>query len=413
MALPISPTRPLERPLFVWGLVFLLLGSTTINQIDRVSISVLGPLLREEFHLSASKYAAILNAFMVSYMFMYAAGGWLVDRLGVRRGLSACITWWSIASSLQGLARGPLSMSCYRALIGIGEGGNWPAFAKAISLWVPKKMQSLALGIANSGSSVGTIIAYPLLASLTVNWGWRFAFIATGSLGFAWLVAWLWATKELSEPKTPPRERIPWIQLLRHRQTWSVFVGRFLADPIWYFFVFWLPDFLKYERGLDLAATAKIGWIPYVMADIGNFTGGGVSSWLLHRGWSLNRVRKTVMILAAVICPCMIAAVYTKSLFWTMFFISLSVFVFICWAVTLHALPGDFFPPDYVGSVFGFGGMGSSLGTVVFTRIVGLMLDHFHSYKPVFLAAGCLLPVACTLTLLLMGTVSPLEIRKS
>jgi MFS transporter, ACS family, hexuronate transporter len=413
-----APAPMLSRR-FTWTLVIILLGSTTINYIDRQSVSVLAPVLREEFNLSNSAYAAILNAFMISYTIMYGVGGWIIDKLGVRRGLSLSVILWSVASCLQAFARGAVSMGFCRALLGMGEGGNWPAFAKGISMWVPKKMQSLAVGIANSGSSVGSAIAVPLIAWLTLHWGWRFAFLVTGSFGFLWLGIWLWATSRLdkispglSSARAPtPIKRISWLRLLRYRQTWSVFICRFLADPIWYFYVFWMPEFLKRERGLELSTIGMVGWIPYVVADISNFASGGLSSWLLHRGWSLNRTRKTIMAASAIICPLGVAAVFCDTLFWTMFFISLATFSVIFWAVAVHSIPMDFFPTEYVGSVFGFGGTGSSLGTVFTTWAIGLVLDRFHSYTPVFIFVGSLLPLAFIIGTSMMGKVYPLTIE--
>jgi MFS transporter, ACS family, aldohexuronate transporter len=413
-----APAPMLSRR-FTWTLVIILLGSTTINYIDRQSVSVLAPVLREEFNLSNSAYAAILNAFMISYTIMYGVGGWIIDKLGVRGGLSLSVILWSVASCLQAFARGAVSMEFCRALLGMGEGGNWPAFAKGISMWVPKKMQSLAVGIANSGSSVGSAIAVPLIAWLTLHWGWRFAFLVTGSFGFLWLGIWLCATSRLdkispglSSARAPtPIKRISWLRLLRYRQTWSVFICRFLADPIWYFYVFWMPEFLKRERGLELSTIGMVGWIPYVVADISNFASGGLSSWLLHRGWSLNRTRKTIMAASAIICPLGVAAVFCDTLFWTMFFISLATFSVIFWAVAVHSIPMDFFPTEYVGSVFGFGGTGSSLGTVFTTWAIGLVLDRFHSYTPVFIFVGSLLPLAFIIGTSMMGKVYPLTIE--
>jgi len=409
----------LLSPRFTWALVFLLLGSTTINYIDRQSLSVLAPVLREEFKLSNSDYAAVLNAFMISYTIMYGVGGWVMDKLGVRRGLSLSVIWWSVASCLQAFARGAFSLGFFRVLLGMGEGGNWPAFAKAISMWVPKKMQALAIGIANSGSSVGSAIAAPLIAWLTIHWGWRFAFFLTGTFGFFWLGAWLWATHQLgkispelasAQPSVITR-RMSWIQLLRYRQTWSIFICRFLADPIWYFYVFWMPEFLKRERGLELGAIGMVAWIPFVVADIANFACGAVSGWLLHLGWSVNRTRKTIMAVSAVFCPLGVSAVFCHGVFWTIFFISVATFSFIFWAVTVHSVPVDFFPSEYVGSVFGFGGTGSSLGTVFATWAIGLMLDRLHSYTPVFICIGSLLPVALIVGTLMMGKVYPLKLE--
>lgn len=393
----------------VW-LVLLLLGSTTINFIDRQSLSVLAPVLREEFKLSNSDYAGVLNAFMVSYTIMYGIGGWVIDRLGVRKGLSLAVIWWSVASCMQALSAGPVSLGFFRFLLGMGEGANWPAFAKAISLWVPRKMQSLAIGIANSGSSLGTAIAAPLVAWLTIHWGWRLAFLVTGTFGLFWLVAWLSATRKLDQAATSPNQapRLRWTGLLRYRQTWGVFVCRFLADPVWYFYLFWIPEYLKRERGLELAAIGMVAWIPFVVADLANFACGGISTWLLHRGWNLNRLRKTIMAVSATICPLGIYAVFAESLFWTVSFISLAIAAYVFWTVTVHSLPVDFFPPEYVGSVFGFGGTGSSLGTIIATWAIGLILDRFHSYTPVFILIGALLPIAFVAGSVTLGKVQPL-----
>jgi ACS family hexuronate transporter-like MFS transporter len=403
---------------FTWVLVLVLLGSTTINYIDRQSLSVSAPVLREEFRLSNSDYAAILNAFMISYTIMYGVGGWVMDKLGIRLGLSLSVIWWSTASCLQAFARGAFSLGVYRSLLGMGEGGNWPAAAKAISMWVPRKMQSLAIGIANSGSSVGSAIAAPLIAWLIVHWGWRFAFLLTGTFGFFWLAIWLGVTHKLAKisPELATARpsvqatRISWGRLLCYRQTWSVFVCRFLADPIWYFYVFWMPEFLKRERGMELGAIGMVAWIPFVVADIANFASGATSGWLLHRGWSLNRTRKTIMAVSAIVCPFGVTAVFCHSIFWTIFFICLATFSIIFWAVTLHSVPMDFFPPEYVGSVFGFGGTGSSLGTVFTTWTIGWVLDRFHSYMPVFIFIGSLLPVAFVVGSLIMGEVHPLKL---
>jgi MFS transporter, ACS family, hexuronate transporter len=276
----------------------------------------------------------------------------------------------------------------------------------------------LAIGIANSGSSVGSAVAAPLIAWLTLRWSWRLAFFVTGTFGFFWLGAWLWATKRLAALSPPdsstqssiPTKRIAWRQLLRYRQTWAVFICRFLADPIWYFYTFWMPEFLKRERGLELGAIGMVAWIPFVVADIGNFACGAISGWLLHLGWSVNRTRKTMMALSALICPIGVIAVFCQSVPWTLFFICVGIFAFIFWAVTLHSVPVDFFPSQYVGSVFGFGGTGSSLGSVFTTWAIGLMLDRLHSYTPVFLCVGTLLPIAFVVGTLVMGKVYPLEI---
>ena len=412
---PVSLQTRLQRnSRFTWLLVFLLLGSTTINFIDRQALSVLAPVLREEFRLSNSDYARILNAFMIAYTIMYGIGGWVIDRLGVRRGLSLAVVWWSVAASLQATASGPVSLASYRFLLGVGEGANWPAFAKAISLWVPKRMQSLAIGIANSGSSLGTAMAAPLIAWLALRWGWRWAFLVTGTFGFFWVAVWLCATRRLQVGSTNAErtsDRVPWRRLLQYRATWGIFVCRFIADPVWYFYVFWIPEFLKRERGLELGAIGMVAWIPFAVADVANFACGGFSSWLLHRGWSVHTTRKTIMAWSAAVCPLGVCAAFSQSLFWTVFFISVAILAYVFWTVTVHSLPVDFFPSEYVGSVFGFGGTGSSLGTVLATWIVGLSLDRFGSYSIVFVCIGSLLPIAYLLGGLVLGKIQPVEVQ--
>jgi ACS family hexuronate transporter-like MFS transporter len=415
----------MDRPVFsnrsLVILVALLLGSTTINYIDRQVLSVLAPTLRDEFDLSNSQYAAILNAFLIAYMFSYSFAGWVLDRIGVGRGLTLSITWWSAAGMLTALSRGPISMGFYRVLLGIGEGGGWPSFAKAVALWVPKNARALAMGICNSGSSLGAMIAPPLVVYTTYRWGWRGAFVITGALGFVWVVLFqvfralhprMRETdrgQSLQDPAAPP---VRWASLLGYRQTWAIFFCRFFADPVWYFYVFWIPEFLARERGLDLAAIAKVAWIPFLVSDVANFVSGYVSMLLQRHGWSANRTRKSLMLLASVMSPIGIAAVFADTLFWTMTFICIAIFFWIFWSVTVHTLPGDYFPSHAVGSVYGIGGTGSTVGSVISVWIVGLILDLTKSYVPVFVGLGLIMPVAFLVGTTLMGRVEPVELRK-
>ena len=226
-------------------LVALLLGETTINYIDRQVVSVLAPTLRAEFHLSNGQYAAIVNAFLITYAVSYTFAGWALDQLGVGRGLTLSILWWSIADMFTALARGPLSLGFFRGALGIAEAGSWPAFAKATAKWVPVNARTLVIGICNSGSSLGAVIAPPFVVWITLQFGWRAAFVVTGALGLIWVAAFrifrhLHPAMALSESLKETARPIPWSALLRYRQTWAVFMCRFLADPLWYFFVFWI-----------------------------------------------------------------------------------------------------------------------------------------------------------------------------
>ena len=397
-------------------LVALLLGETTINYIDRQVLSVLAPILRAEFSLSNADYAMILNAFLGVYAVAYAFAGWALDRLGISRGLSIAVTWWSIAGALTALARGPLSLAFFRGLLAVGEAGAWPAFAKASATWVPPKARTMVIGICNSGSSLGAMIAPPLVAFVTLHWGWRASFIVTGLLGFVWLALFQLfrryhpemdlQDRRSGEPGVAP---IRWKTLLRYRQTWAVFVCRFFADPLWYFFVFWIPEFLTRERGLNLAGIALVAWIPFLVADVANFAGGYWSLRLLQRGWSVNRVRKTMMVLGTCFSPLAVVAVFSSSIFWTMTMISISIFFWILWSITVHSLPGDYFPARAVGSVYGFAGTGSTIGSMISTFAVGAVLDATNSYVPVFIGLSLLMPIGLALGFFLMGRVEPIR----
>jgi len=400
------------------ALVGLLLGSTTINYIDRQVLSVLAPLLRDEFHLSNSQYAAILNAFLITYAFSYSLAGWVMDRLGVGRGLTLCISWWSAAGMLTALSRGPLSLGFFRALLAVGEGGGWPSFAKAVSMWVPPHARTLAIGVCNSGSSLGAMIAPPMVVFLTNIYGWRGAFLVTGALGFVWVVAFQifralhprMRESDRGQAADPSVPRVRWRSLLHYRQTWAVFFCRFFADPLWYFYIFWIPEFLARERGLNLAAIGAVAWIPFVCSDAANFIGGYITLRLQRAGWTPNRTRKTMMAVATLISPVGIAAVFARSVTATIALICVAIFFWIFWSITVHTLPGDYFPPHAVASVYGFAGTGSTVGSVISTWAVGRTLDLTHSYVPVFIGIGLLMPVAFVVGTLLMGRVEPVQL---
>jgi MFS transporter, ACS family, hexuronate transporter len=399
-------------------LIALLLGETTINYIDRQVVSVLAPTLREVFHLSNGQYAAIINAFMITYAVCYALAGWVLDRLGVGRGLTLAISWWSGAGMLTALAQGPFSLGLFRGVLAVGEAGAWPAFAKAVATWVPKEARTLAIGVCNSGSSLGAVIAPPMVAFITLRWGWRAAFLATGGIGFLWVALFVLFRHFHPQMEQSERtlsaaagEKVPWASLLGYRQTWAVFFCRFLADPLWYFYVFWIPEFLTRERGLSLAGIGAVAWIPFLVADLSNFAGGYLTMVLQKRGWSVNRTRKTLMVLATVFSPVGILAVFTHSLFWTILFISFAVFFWMFWSITVHSLPGDYFPARAVASAYGIAGTGSTIGSVISTWAVGKTLDVTHSYTPVFIGIGMLMPVAMIVGFTLMRRVEPVQLK--
>ena len=400
-------------------LIVLLQISTTINWIDRQVLSVLAPVLRDEFHLTNSHYAAILNAFMLTYALAMPLAGWVLDQLGVGLGLSLAVAWWSVASSLTFFARGAVSMGCFRSLLALGEAGSWPSFAKAVAIWVPEKARVLAIGICNSGSSLGAMIAPGLVVYVTARFGWRAAFLVTGLLGFLWVIAFQVFRFRHPQMKLTERgdagsasARMSWRELLRYKQTWAVFVCRFLADPLWYFYVFWIPEFLTRERGLHLGAIGAIAWIPFLVSGLSNFTTGWVALVLQRAGWSVHRTRKTLMLVGAMVSPIGIAAAFASSLFWTMAFICVAIFFWMAWSITVQTLPGDYFPASAVASVFGIGGAGSTIGSMISIWLVGRILDTTGSYPSVFLMLGLLMPLAYFFGTLLMGRIEPLQMAE-
>ena len=396
-------------------LVVLLLFETTINYVDRQVVSVLAPTLMAEFHMNNSLYALIVNVFMATYALSYAFAGWAIDRLGVGPGLSLSVIWWSIADMSTALARGPFSLGLYRSLLAVGEGGAWPAFAKAVALWVPKEARGLAMGACNSGSSLGAMIAPPLVVWIARLAGWRACFVITGAIGLVWCAAfWLFQRlhPEMARAEAVPQlaaDKVPWMKLLRYRQTWAVFACRFMADPMWYFFVFWMPSFLAKERGLNLAGIGAVSGIPFLAAMIANFAAGYAMLYLERAGWSVNRTRKTIMAMSALLSPIGILAVFAHSLSWTMALITAAVFCWMFWSVAVHTLSGDYFPPRAVASVYGIAGTGSTIGTVIATWAVGHVLDLTHSYTPVFIGIGATMPLAMIVGFSLMKRVEQVK----
>jgi len=312
------------------------------------------------------------------------------------------------------LAKGPVSLAAFRSLLALGESGAWPAFAKAVSIWVPPHWKTLAMGVCNSGSSLGAMIAPPLVVWIAQRFGWQGAFWITGGLGLLWVLAFLWFRRRHPEmaggDSRVSSQATPWRELLPYRQTWIVFLCRFLADPIWYFYIFWIPEFLTRERGLSMVQIGAVAWIPFLISDIANFAGGFLAQRLEAHGWSVHRTRKTLMLLGAAGSPIGVAAVFAKTMFWTMTFISIAIFFWMLWSLTVQTLPSDYFPPPAVASVYGIGGMGSTLGSVVSIWLVGRTLDLTHSYQPVFIGLGLLMPIACAAGFAIMGRVERLTL---
>ncbi|MEK7406774.1 MAG: MFS transporter [Acidobacteriota bacterium] len=397
-----------------WWIAGLLLVATVINYVDRQTLSVLAPELRDRFHMSNVDYSRILFAFMLAYTFMQSGSGKIMDRLGTRLGFSLTIAWWSVAAMLHAVANSALHFGFFRFLLGLGEAGNWPGGVKAVAEWFPPKERAFAVGLFNSGSCLGAVIAPPLVVWITLHAGWRMSFMLTGCLGFFWLLLWLvmyrlphqhrWISPgELEHirrgsAEAPAAAPMPWIHLFRYRQAWGLLLARMLADPVWWFYVFWLPEYLKRERHFSLEMIGYFAWIPFLTADLGNFAGGGLSSLLVKWGWPAVRARKAVMFASAAVMLAGIPAVRAESPALAVALISLATFAYSSWATNILTLPADLFPQNVVASVSGLSGTGAGIGGMTFMLVIGWVVEHF-SYVPVFTAAGVMPLIAASLIL--------------
>ena len=404
-----------------WLIVGTLFLSTVINYIDRQTLSVLAPVIVKEFNFTHEDYSHIVFAFQISYAGMWLIGGVLLDIVGVRIGLALAMVWWSITGMMTGLANSLRQFETLRFLMGMGEGCNWPGASKTVAEWFPGKERGLAVAIFDSGSSVGAIFAPPFVAFVAYKFGWRFAFLASGTLGFFWLFLWLTMYRPLrSHPRLSPQERetivsgqetaeisprqgaAKWLHLLRQSNTWGIVLGRALTDPIWWFYVFWLPQYLSDARGFSLKQIAAFAWLPFVAADIGNFTGGFASGFLIKRGMSVVRARKWVCVLSSLPILAGIPAALTSNAYLALFFISVATWGYASWSTMGLTFPSDLFPRDVVASVTGLSGLvASGITGTLFTLAVGALVDKFHSYVPAFLCAG-LIPLGATACVLLL-----------
>ncbi len=403
-------SKRLTIPSIRWWIVGLLFLVTVLNYVDRQTLSVLAPFLRDEFHMSNEDYAFIVSAFLISYTVMQAVSGIIVDWVGTRWGFVLMFVWWSVATALHRWSRGVRSLAFFRFLLGMGEAGNWPGAAKAIAEWFPVRERAFAMGIFNAGSGTGALVAPPLIAYMTLHYGWRNTFPVVASGGSIWLVMWLALYHKPEEhPLIQPEEldlisndpdhqlavagpKIPWLQLLRYREVWGIVLARWLTDPVWWFYVFWLPEYLKRERGFTLATIGLLAWVPFLTADMGCIVGGWTSDYFIRRHWSTNKARKVVLAVSALLTVDALLVAQTKSSILAIVLISLATFGVQSWGTLLLAIPADLFPSKVVASVSGLSGMGAGVGGVLFTVLIGYLLDHF-SYRPVLALAAALHPV--------------------
>jgi ACS family hexuronate transporter-like MFS transporter len=408
-----------------WTICALLFFATSINYIDRNVIGILKPELQKEIGWSEIEYSNIVVAFNLAYAISLVTMGWIIDKIGTLHGFAASVVWWSLAAMSTALARTPVGFGLARFLLGIGEGGNFPASIKTVAEWFPKKERALATGLFNAGTNVGAIVTPLAIPWVFVHWGWQGAFLATGAIGFLWLFAWygFYRTPEehpllsgaerahiRSDPPDPPALKIPWLKLIPHRQTWAFALGKFLTDPVWWFYLFWIADFLQKDYGLDLAGRSVPLAVIYIVSSVGSVGGGWLSGALIRRGWSVNAARKTTMLICALLVVPIAFAPGTRSMWGAVALVSIAAAAHQGWSANIFTTASDMFPRAAVGSVVGFGGMMGSVGGMLIAKIVGYVLQWWGSYLPVFVAAASLYLIALAVIHLLVPTLAPAKL---
>lgn len=392
-----------------WAVLATLFFASCIGYIDRQTLSVLAPLLRDEFGMSNTEYSNVLNAFLFAFTVMYAVGGRLMDRLGVYRGLLLAVIFRSAAAVMHALANSALALGCFRFLLAAGEAPQPPAYAKTVAEWFPSKERGFATSIFLLGATIGVTVAPPLVVMLNRHGGWRYAFVATGLLGFVWVPFWRWLAGGRRRGGAGEAIRmVPIRPLLRKRATWGVLSLRFFLDPVWFFYVFWLPEYLVRSKGLDLQTAGMLAWLPFVAADVGTVSGGSIASWLQRRGWSLDRSHKTVMTASAVLMMASAAVPMLQATWQYMAAMSVAIIGMQMFGANNHVLPTHLFPGNAVGTVAGMAGTCAGIGSMIFTRFIGVSVDLTHSYVLAFTTAGLVNPILCLVSLKLAGKVERL-----
>jgi ACS family hexuronate transporter-like MFS transporter len=401
----------MKIPRLRWWIAGLLFAATIINYIDRQTLSIVAPVVTKELHITPVEYANILQAFLIAYTLMYLASGFLVDRWGTRVSLAVFMVWWSISNALHAITRSTIGLATFRFLLGVGEPGNFMASFKAISEWYPAREKAFVNGLVNAGAAVGAIIAAPLVAWLTVSYGWRASFVATGCFGLLWLLPWLWlyalpekhtlitadeltliAAARRAEAQAEGRTMSK-AELLRHPQTWGLLLARFISDPVWWFYLFWLPKYLVEQRGFTLIEMGMLAWLPYLCADIGSICGGLVSGYLVNKNSNPLRARSRAMLPCALMMMLSVATGLTSSSLLAVAIICVVTFSHMAWKTNLMTMTNDIYPTRLVGSVSGIIAFGSGLGGTLFTSLTGFVVQH-SSYTLIFVIMGFLHPAA-------------------
>lgn len=404
-----------------WRICALLFFATTINYIDRQVFSLLAPDLQRTIGWTESQYGYIITAFQAAYAIGLFFMGRVMDYLGARRGYAIVISWWSIAAAAHSLVSSALGFGIARFCLGLGESGNFPAAIKTVADWFPRRERALATGIFNAGSNIGAVIAPLMVPWVAIHYGWRGAFVATSFFSVIWLIFWVVYYRSPEEhPGVSPAElalirsdppdtgRTPsWGQITRLRQTWAFVFAKVLTDPIWWFYLYWLPKFFYARFGLTLDKIGPPLVIVYLSADMGSVGGGWLSSMLIRRGWSVNRARKTTMLICALCVVPIVTVTQARNVWYAVAVLSLATAAHQGWSANAYTLVSDMFPRNAVGTVVGFGGAAGSVGGMALAASAGLILQYTGSYMPLFLMAGTFYLIAFGIVQLLAPRLEP------
>jgi ACS family hexuronate transporter-like MFS transporter len=410
-------------PQLRWYICGLLFFASTINYVDRQVLGLLKPVLEKDLGWNEADYGWIVSAFQLAYGLMMPLAGRMIDWLGMRIGYTLAVVVWSVAAMAHALAGNAVQFSAARFALGIGESANFPAAIKTVAYWFPRKERALATGIFNSGTNIGALVAPLMVPFLALHYGWRSAFVVTGALGFLWVVLWVLFFREPEKhPWLAPKElalirsdgesasgRVPYLQLLGSRAAWAFMVGKFLTDPVWWFYLFWLPGFLSSVYKLDLSHLGLPIVVVYQASTIGSVGGGWISSTMIRRGYTVNRARKTAMLICALAVTSAIFVGNAGGNMWVaVALVSIAAASHQGWSCNLFTLPSDMLPRNAVGSVVGLGGMCGALSGFLAAPAIGYWLDYSHkSYGPLFVVAGSMYLLALGIIHLLVPNVTP------
>lgn len=396
-----------------WTVVALLFFATTINYIDRQVIGLLKPYIQDDLHWTEADYGYIVTAFQVAYGIGMLVCGRMLDKLGSKLGYSVAIVIWSVGAMVHAAAKSVFGFGAARAVLGVGEAGNFPAAVKTIAEWFPKRDRAYATGIFNSGSTIGAIVAPIIVTAITLQWGWRWAFIITGLLGFIWLVFWWILYKSPAENKrvnaaelayiqsdeeeketevaaSEAEASVSWKELFRYKQTYAIVFSRFVTDWVWWFFLFWTPDYLNKVHGVDLKATVLPLIIIYAMSSIGGIYGGAVSSQFVKAGKSVDFARKTTILLFALLVLPLNAVPYIHNIWIVVLIIGLATSTHQAWASNIFTIVSDVYPKKVIGTMTGVSSVGGAVGGALASSFVGLILEWTGSYTIIFMIASCM-----------------------